>query len=317
MADRDDASPRDLIAAAMPAPLLLQPGTLWPATVERTRCALASGALQPIAAEQRFIDDAGVRFAIRKAETLARRDAVGQRRQRDDDAPRNPFLPCEQALLVAPISPSHVALLNKFNVIDHHLLIVTRRFEHQETLLTPDDFIALAACLREFDALAFYNAGPAAGASQAHKHLQLVPLPLGGSSAGVPIEPLFDSLRGRRGPCTVPGFEFRHALSWLNEELPNDAAAAGDSLHTLYRVLLAAAGLRGVDTHGEDRQSAPYNLLVTRRWMLLVPRSRECFGTLSINALGYAGSLFVRGDDEFETLRRAGPLSVLRAVAVR
>ncbi len=299
----------------MPAPLLLQPGTLWSATVERTRCALASGALRPIATEQRFIDDAGIRFAIRKAESLARKDAVT--RQRKEGVPRNPFLPCEQALLVAPISPSHVALLNKFNVIDHHLLIVTRRFEHQETLLTHEDFVALAACLREFDALAFYNAGAAAGASQAHKHLQLVPLPLGGGSARVPIEPLLDVARGASGVCTLPGFEFRHAFSWLDEGLPNDAAAAGDSLRTLYSALLAAAGLRGVDTNGEERQSAPYNLLVTRCWMLLVARSRDCYGTLSINALGYAGSLFVRDDDEFEALRLAGPLSVLRDVAVR
>jgi ATP adenylyltransferase len=317
MAERDDASHRDLIATAMPAPLLLQPGTLWPATVERTRCALASGALQPIAAESWFIDDAGVRFAIRKAENLVRKDTARRQRQHDDDAPRNPFLPCEQALVVAPISPSHVAVLNKFNVIDHHLLIVTRRFEHQETLLTPDDFIALAACLREFDALAFYNAGPAAGASQSHKHLQLVPLPLGGGTDGVPIESLLDAVRGEGGVRTVPGFAFRHAFARLDERSPVDAMATADVLRTLYRALLAAAGLRGIDTNGEERQSAPYNLLVTRRWMLLVPRSRECFGTLSINALGYAGSLFVRDEAEFETLRRAGPLSVLREVAVR
>jgi ATP adenylyltransferase len=300
----------------MPTPLLLQPGTLWPALVECTRRALASGALLPIATEPRFIDDAGVRFAVRKAENLVRKDAVRRQRQRGDDAPHNPFLPFEQALLVAPISPSHVALLNKFNVIDHHLLIVTRRFEHQETLLTAGDFVALAACLREFDALAFYNAGPAAGASQTHKHLQLVPLPLGGGSAGVPIEPLLDAARGRRGVCTVPGFGFRHAYARFDARSPADAVAAGHSLQSLYEKLFEAAGLRGIDRDGETRQSAPYNLLVTRRWMLVIPRSRECYGTLSINALGYAGSLFVRDDEEFETLRRAGPVSVLRELAV-
>ena len=41
----------------------------------------------------------------------------------------NPFLPYDPALLVAPISPTHVALLNRFNVVDDHFLIVTRSFE--------------------------------------------------------------------------------------------------------------------------------------------------------------------------------------------
>ena len=39
--------------------------------------------------------------------------------------------------------PRHLSVLNKFNVLDHHLLIVTREFEPQETLLTLDDFEAL------------------------------------------------------------------------------------------------------------------------------------------------------------------------------
>ncbi len=316
VADPGDALHPDLTAGAMPTPILLQPGTLWPALVECTRRALASGALQRIATQQRFIDDAGIRFAIRKVDSLARKDEGRRQQQPGDHASRNPFLPYEEALLVAPITSTHVALLNKFNVIDHHLLIVTRRFEHQQALLTPDDFIALAACLQEFDALAFYNAGEAAGASQAHKHLQLVPLPLADGFHGVPIEPLFDAVRGKRGVCAVPGFGFRNAFAWLDERLPADVVAAGNSLYTLYRALLDAAGLRGSDADGDVRQSAPYNLLITRRWMLLVPRSRECFADLSINALGYAGSLFVKDDEAFEALQQAGPLSVLREVAV-
>lgn len=35
--------------------------------------------------------------------------------------------------------PSHVLLLNKFNVVDHHTLVVTAAFEHQTAALTADD----------------------------------------------------------------------------------------------------------------------------------------------------------------------------------
>jgi ATP adenylyltransferase len=191
---------------------------------------------------------------------------------------------------------------------------VTRRFEHQETLLTAGDFTALAACMGEREVVAFYNGGAAAGASQSHKHLQLVPLPLMSGLPAVPIEPLLDAVRGERGVCAVPGFGFSNAFTWLDPATML-GEAAGASLGERYRALLDAAGLRSLPCGEEERQSAPYNLLVTRRWMLLVPRSRECFGTMSINALGYAGSLFVKDDEQFETLRRAGPLAVLGEVA--
>jgi len=88
-------------------------------------------------------------------------------------------------------------------------------------------------------------------------------------------------------------------------------------------VMLAACGLReesanddGRAANDPERQRGPYNLLVTRRWMLLVPRTQEHFGSISVNALGFAGSLFARDATETDALRAAGPMSALKAVAV-
>lgn len=61
----------------------------------------------------------------------------------------------------------------------------------------------------------------------------------------------------------------------------------------------------------EVRQRAPYNFLVTRRWMLMVPRSREFVEGISINALGYAGGLLVRDEAQMETVRSRGPMDLL------
>ncbi len=61
---------------------------------------------------------------------------------------------------------------------------------------------------------------------------------------------------------------------------------------------------------------ALYNLLVTREWMLLVPRSRECLEHVSINALGFAGSLFMRERRQMRAIKIHGPMNVLRSVAV-
>ena len=298
--------------------LLLRPGTLWPALLEATRRANACGAIRPIRTAQQFIDDGGVRFLVRKLSSLARKDEDRLARQAQESAGAavNPFLPCEQALVVGDLSDSHRAVLNKFNVIDHHLLIVTRRFVHQETLLDAGDFAALAACMAEIDGLGFYNGGAVAGASQPHKHLQLVPLPLADSGPALPVETLFEAVRDVPGICRVPGLPFAHALSWLEPSLLAAPARAAAALLAGYREMLAAMSLSAIRSGGEERQSAPYNLLLTRRWMLLVPRSREHCEAVSVNALGYAGSLFVRNDEQLATVKRVGPMSLLRAVAL-
>ena len=314
---RPSAAGRDSREMGDSSPLL-RPGTLWPALLEATRRANACGAIRPIRTVQEFIDDGGVRFLVRKVSSLARKDEDRAARQAQEaaGAPVNPFLPCEPDLVVGDLSDSHRAVLNKFNVIDHHLLIVTRRFMDQETLLDANDFAALAVCMAEIDGLGFYNGGTAAGASQPHKHLQLVPLPLADTGPALPVEGLFEAVRGVPGICRVPGLPFAHALSWLEPSLFSAPPRTAAALLARYRELLAALSLSAIRSGGEERQSAPYNLLLTRRWMLLVPRSREHCETVSVNALGYAGSLFVRNDEQLATVKRIGPMSLLRAVAL-
>jgi ATP adenylyltransferase len=49
--------------------------------------------------------------------------------------------------------------------------------------------------------------------------------------------------------------------------------------------------------------------------MLLVPRAEEFFGTISVNALGFAGALLAKNDQEKETLKQRGPMAVLKHTA--
>ena len=239
-----------------------------------TARALASGALQPIAAQTELIDG----FVVRAASTMAAKAAAPPR--------ADPLGDYEPDLFLGDVGSAHYALLNKFPVVPNHLLIVTRRFAPQEELLNADDFRALAALMAGLDWLAFYNAGRVAGASQARKHLQLVPLPLAPEvPASVPLESLI----------TRGALPFRHAFAPLGELA---------AMHATYRDLLAQC------------PPAPYNLLATRRWMLVVPRRQERYQSTSINALGFAGSLFVRNAAELELVRSAGPMKVLRAVTL-
>ena len=149
-------------------------GPCWSGCGRRPR-RLRSRALQPIETATDFVEDRGVQFLVRVISNL--------RRKLPHNGRKNPFLPYEQDLYVADASPTHVCILNKYNVVDLHLLIITRAFEHQETMLRLADFQALWRCLGEYDSLGFYNSGHLSGASQPHKHLQIVPLPLAGKEA--------------------------------------------------------------------------------------------------------------------------------------
>jgi len=268
--------------------------------------ALRSRAIEPIETEETRIADGGVEFLVRRLSSLARKERLARVRAA---SPRrvDPFDPPEPELTVTALSPTHLAVLNKFPVLDGHLLFVTRRFADQEELLDGDDMAALAQGLAAIDGLGFYNGGALAGASQPHKHLQLVPLPLAPTGPGVPVEAVFDAAAGAAGPVSIARLPFEHAFARLAPGAATDGAALLDT----YWALLAAARLHVVG----GRASAPYNLLATRRWMLVVPRVQARFGTISVNALGFAGSLFVRDERELAVLTRAGPMAALAAVA--
>jgi ATP adenylyltransferase len=277
----------------------------WQDVVTQTERALACGALRSFDTVQSVIEDGGVPFLVRQAANLARKEEASKLAAKSAadaaSAWRDPFSPCEEALRVGDIGERHFLLLNKFNVLAHHLLIVTKDFEPQESLVGEDDFAALFACLDRFDGLGFYNGGTVAGSSQPHKHLQIVPLPLDGHA--LPIEPFIEAAH-TSGVFRAPQLAFAHAAAWLDD----DAAA---NLHATYLRLMNAIGVQPFDVAGVAHQSAPYNLLVTRRWMLAVPRSVSHVEGVAVNALGFAGSLFVRDDAQRNVVETLGPMKLL------
>ncbi|HEU0203399.1 MAG TPA: phosphorylase [Burkholderiaceae bacterium] len=214
---------------------------------EATRRALANGALQPIETQTTVLDDEGVRFVVRAASSLARKDEA-----RHAAVSTDPLGDYDPGLFVADLPPSHYILLNKFQLLAGHVLLVTRRFERQERLLTVEDFAALITCLSEVDGLGFYNGGIEAGASQARKHCSSCRFPLAPESPDeVPMERL---LGGGRRPA------FRHAFARIVPQ------ATAPVLHAVYRELLNRCGISAVAAAEGAFQLAPYNLLLRRSW---------------------------------------------------
>jgi ATP adenylyltransferase len=270
-----------------------------------------SGALQTIRTEHTLIEDGGITFLVRWVSSLAVKDAsrVIAAGRRDPDF--NPFLPPERDLTVGTLGPAHLAVLNKYPVIARHLLIVTRTFEDQSAPLTLADFSALACVIGELGGLGFYNGGLAAGASQRHKHLQWIPdasdgVRLHGFTRGLPQHQPVTT------PTHHPALAWRHSFVRMPETMQSTNGAAGRRLHQAFR--LACASL-GIDP--DSNPMPPFNMLTDGVWMLVIPRSRERHADISVNALGFAGSLFVRRPEQIDTVRQLGPLQLLAAVACR
>jgi ATP adenylyltransferase len=297
--------------------LLLKPGTLWSKTKEQTEQALKSGALQPIPTRYEFVEQGGVQFFVRISD-LTRKDE--DRKQQDKSAVlgkgSNPFLPYDEAMFVTNISDTHVCLLNKFNVVDYHLLIVTRAFEEQESLLTLQDFEAMWACLNEVEGLVFYNSGEPAGASQHHKHLQLVPFPLAPGLLKIPMEPALKTAQVQDSVEKIPVFPFKHGLIQFESQLPELPLARAEMTLRHYYTLLQAVELHPEGDISPDWRPDPYNLLITREWMLIVPRSQSHYEAIPVNSLGFAGALLVRNEQQLKLLKDGGPILILEKVSV-
>jgi ATP adenylyltransferase len=293
---------------------VFQRGTLWNRIVSISQRARVAGALQPFETSLETILDREIPFAVRRIEKMPAKplpDTYG----RSSDRP-NPFLPHDPAMLVGRASPTHICLLNKYNVFPHHLLIVTDYFEHQETELTRADFAALWRCMREFDGLGFYNSGVRAGASQPHKHLQLVPLPIGEpKSPDVPIEALLNPERHPidRVLC-LEELPFDHAMVRWDPFAADSTERMAGKMHGLYLEMLARLRIER-PCAPDVKLPAAYNLLVRPTWMLLVPRGQEDFQGISLNALAFAGALLVRDAQQLAALKAVGPLAALTAVA--
>ena len=296
--------------------LLLKPGTLWNQAIARTEYARQTGDLKSIETEYQLIEQDEISFVVRSLSNIARKEkAKAQQKIQEAKTGKyiDPFLPYNKNLFVCDISPSHLCLLNKFNIIDGHLLIVTRDFEEQEDLINVGDFTALWSCMQEIDGLAFYNGGSAAGASQRHKHLQLLPLPLIPDLESLPIQPAIDRVVFQNSLGIIPTFPFINAIASYDFTNIDNPFTVGKLLLDCYHSLLEKLGFSLQKNTAS--QPAAYNFLATRKWMMIVPRSRDSFGSIAINSLGFAGSLFVKDENCLTLLKEQTPLKILSEVA--
>lgn len=287
--------------------------SLWQQVTATAEKALETGALQPVATHLEVLPDGGIAFGVRVVNNLNRKAAFESHRKEVRSAPANPFLPYEKALFVKQLAENHVCLLNKFNVVDYHLLIITQAYEAQDSWLTIADFEALVSCMCEIDGLGFYNGGQEAGASQHHKHLQLIPFPAAAGMSALPVAAKIaaakDELTTQQNLSVLP---FRHTIYSLQSAWSaSPIATIAANLFAAYRRVVAELGLN----LELAKPNLPYNLLITREWMMGIRRSQASYQGIGVNSLGYAGWLLVKNQSELERLKQIGPINLLQTVS--
>ncbi|KAI9806625.1 MAG: hypothetical protein M1825_006082 [Sarcosagium campestre] len=274
------------------------------------------------------------------------------RKKPDNVKGNNPFEVPDPNLLIAEIpysKPSHSLILNKYPVIPNHFLLVTKTFREQNSLLEREDLDASFACLKSWNMrggkgklFAFFNSGEHSGASQKHRHIQFLPVEemanVGGGAGWQLLADILPVAAGapRRNSPPFPFLYFRRVFS-----AEPDPLEIYDAYIALYKEAVTAdAKIKGhgieeanIIQDAEDQPSAiSYNLALTTDSMTLCPRrsggamisattggsEQALLGPVELNGTVLAGTLMVKTEDEWNTLRKepAKLTELLRSVCV-
>lgn len=234
----------------------------------------------------------------------------------------DPFLPpFDAGIFIMNLSKTHCLIFNKFQVTRDHLLIITRVFEAQTDPLNEADLFETYAVLKIHDGFGFFNSDEKAGASQKHKHLQVVPFAHFRTPYLARLRQTVDDAErnaieiDRKNELTFLFFPFfrpwKHALVRFREWDPLREAPE-EFRRRLFLVYLKCRAQAGVQS-----PNASFNLLFGHNWMLFVPRRAEKFaGTVSLNSLAFVGSFVTGSAEKFQVLRRSKPSDIFGEVLV-
>ncbi|GAB0135789.1 hypothetical protein EsDP_00004114 [Epichloe bromicola] len=317
--------------------------------------ARADGELHYFPTQVTVLSVGSVPFQLRFAPALANKPKGPPPPPPDDDPSRrqkpvDPFAHPAPSLFVTDLGPSHYLVLNKFAVVPGHFILATRAFKEQAHVLDESDLESTLSCIEAFERararargnakgddddgllFAFFNSGEHSGASQPHRHVQL--LPVDGMRDGLEPGSAWSVLADGPGLDEAPFAVFAEAI-----RLGMPASELHGIYLRLYREACRAVEARGRSGNGSavEEEDAPadgpalisYNMALTRNRLVICPRlaqggpvygedGREV-GTLALNGTLLAGTALVKNEQEWDALRKnSGALvDVLKRIGLR
>ena len=211
----------------------------------------------------------------------------------------NPFKPWENILEIDSIGNNHKLILNKYPVQIGHILLITNEWKEQNGWIEIKDWEAIKEVNEDTTGLWFFNSGPLAGASQPHRHIQL--------------------LRRNTSELSCPREKWILDFSdvnYKNEKLRKNIiikkfskSLNKENIHQIYKDLSNKLGLGEPEI--DKKPKYPYNLIFTDNWMVLIKRKTDNLHGISVNALGFAGYILVTEKSNIKYLKKYGPEKLL------
>lgn len=205
---------------------------------------------------------------------------------------------------MATIKSTHLLAFNKFPAARPHFLVLTQDgFKRQYEALDIDDITAALHVLSSFKTrqVLFFNCGVNSGCSRMHKHMQVFPAP-------DPEQfPLWPDLKESKPP-------FKY---FVRRSHPNTGPPAAKAIAAAYQTLLRrAAEAVGHVGHValEGEAALPHNLIMTRDWLVVVPRRAVSWEGAGSSAPGMLGMVWVHNEETVKLWLEKGPAKILSRV---
>ncbi len=268
--------------------------TYWEKALKQTTVSINKNSLHPLETEVVTKDFYKKNdFIIRKLDTskFKKKICYGPK--------QNPFNPWEKILEIEKIGNFHQLILNKYPVQKGHLLLITNSWKPQNGWLDIKDWIAIKKVNKNTSGLWFFNSSPIAGASQPHRHIQLLRRSYGEVTCPrekwfLDLETINDKKTKLKKSIVVSNFNF----------LENST-----HIYNLYLELSQKIGLG--DPINDEKPRYPYNILITNNWIAIIRRKFDHLHGYSINGLGFAGYLLITDKSDINYLNKFGPEKLL------
>jgi len=254
-------------------------------------------------------DKINLTMEIHLVENLAKKNRLNTASSFQKD---NIFLPpFEKGIFICDIG-NHRLIFNKFPLIKKHILVISKRFEDQQSRLKKEDFASTFLAMLALKGVAIYNSGPDSGYSEPHRHLQVCPLGEYRQTITSEIDKLVVREEKELGtePFRVPILYRLHhravVIPQINPELQTVDEYSVVVQH-YYDTLLKELEIN------PDHDS--YNLIWRENWMMVVARENsKAFGKISINSFGLTGSILAMNEEIFEELQKYSPYQILMQI---
>tara|TARA_Y100001968_G_C19424768_1_gene753714 strand:+ start:341 stop:1174 length:834 start_codon:yes stop_codon:yes gene_type:complete len=202
----------------------------------------------------------------------------------------NPFMPWDKNLEIAEINDKHMLILNKYPVQFGHMLLITKQWVPQTNWLDESDFKAIKTVDQDTQGLWFYNSGREAGASQEHRHIQLLP-------------------RNTNELYCPRNDWFKKNIDQNNQHLFNKSIFIKKRLlnSDIYNIYLELSQKACLGNPKKDlRPNTPYNFIISKEWIALIRRLKDITYGFNLNGLAFAGYILITKESDIAWVRKNG-----------